>query len=251
MYIVCKNADFSACGIGQIDFRELDPEMEILFGPNALDSSLSKTQKLKLQDFIDSLKTAGIWSKIKRLYVPLYSASAANALVDVKETYDNQVVLNETAQMDTTITANANGGYDIAGVSYTKAIPITMPSAGASIFGSVLSTSTGAINAYKSNSDRIYYASNQIRFNMQQGSLNVNSNCFVGSFDSSKSIAVNNGTIVESENTASSSSYKIVIAYTTSESASADGTKMLGCAEALTSTEATALYNAISAFIAD
>ena len=83
MIIRLSGADFSANNIGTIQLiKEVTQETRDLLANYSRE--FTKTQKLAVQDFIDGLKSEGIWSHIENLYIPALAGDLSESLFDVK-----------------------------------------------------------------------------------------------------------------------------------------------------------------------
>ena len=83
MIIKLLGADFSENNIGTITFdRKVTPETEALL--ENYTRVFTKDQKLAVQDFIDDLKTYGIWSNIDNLYIPALAGAVGESFFNVK-----------------------------------------------------------------------------------------------------------------------------------------------------------------------
>lgn len=83
MIIRLKGADFSANNIGKIVYERIlkDETRSLLSNYTKV---LSEDQQFAVQDFLDGLKDAGIWSTIGNLYLPVLCGNISEALFNVK-----------------------------------------------------------------------------------------------------------------------------------------------------------------------
>lgn len=83
MIIRLSGADFSANNIGTIQLlKEVTQETRDLLANYS--RTFTKSQMLAVQDFIDGLKSEGIWSHIENLYIPALAGDLSETLFDVK-----------------------------------------------------------------------------------------------------------------------------------------------------------------------
>ena len=83
MIIRLSGADFSVNNIGTIQLiKEVTQETRDLLANYSRE--FTKTQMLAVQDFIDGLKTKGIWAHIENLYIPALAGDLSETLFDVK-----------------------------------------------------------------------------------------------------------------------------------------------------------------------
>lgn len=83
MILRLSGADFSTNNIGKISIlRVLREDTKQLLSHYS--RSLTDNQKFAVQDFIDGLKTSGVWSAIGNLYLPILCGSVEESLFNVK-----------------------------------------------------------------------------------------------------------------------------------------------------------------------
>lgn len=83
MILRLSGADFSANNIGKIDIvRELSEDTISLL--SNFTREITNEQRFAVQDFINGLKSNGIWSYIENLYIPSLAGDLSETLYDVK-----------------------------------------------------------------------------------------------------------------------------------------------------------------------
>lgn len=118
MIIRLSGADFSANNIGTIQLiKEVTQETRGLLANYS--RKFTKTQKLAVQDFIDGLKSEGIWSHIENLYIPALAGDLSETLFDVKGGVVDATPSAEAYDIDTHGLHRVNGASTSA-VAKTK-----------------------------------------------------------------------------------------------------------------------------------
>lgn len=118
MIIRLSGADFSANNIGTIQLiKGVTQETRDLLANYSRE--FTKTQKLAVQDFIDGLKSEGIWSHIENLYIPALAGDLSETLFDVKGGVVDATPSAEAYDIDTHGLHRGNGASASA-VAKTK-----------------------------------------------------------------------------------------------------------------------------------
>lgn len=93
MILRLSGADFSVNNIGKIDIvREVTYETKALLAN--FSREFTNEQALAVQDFIDGLKSSGVWSAIGNLYIPVMAGSLSECGYNVK-TREKDVTFGE------------------------------------------------------------------------------------------------------------------------------------------------------------
>lgn len=171
MLIVCKDADFSNCGIGKIEIpRELSGLTDVLFTASGY-GDISNKKKYAIDDFVVALKIGGYWDKIHNLYVPILANSENSMLIDVKTSVDKNYIVKTEYSDEEIIYDTSCGIRRVAGTSLKLVSTLSGFNNGFSIFG--YSSSGGNAMLYDTTHEVSVRADKTTYYNVYAGSISV------------------------------------------------------------------------------